>query len=180
MKRVVTGMLAASLLVSGCTGTFQLTRKVYQFHRSQSDKWMDEILFLVVAILPVYSLATLADAVVFNSIEFWTGNNPIQSASEGRQEQRRTVRAGDQELVMSYAPTTDQIILTSAAGANGPTVVLERGPDGVSAKNAQGQLLFRSTTTPDGGIAVYDQDARLVKAYSADDVRRIASRELTQ
>ena len=180
MKRAIAGMLAAGLLVSGCTGSFQLTRKVYQFHRSQTDKWMDEILFLVVALLPVYSLASFADAVVFNSIEFWTGNNPVSSAATSSQERRRTVRAGNQELVMSYAPGTDQILLASATDAKAPTLVLERGPDGVSAKDAHGQLLFRSITTPDGGIAVYDQQARLVKSYSADDVRRIASRELTQ
>lgn len=179
MKRAIAGMLAAGLLVSGCTGTFQLTRKVYNFHRSQTDKWMDEILFLVVWLVPVYGLATLADGVIFNSIEFWTGNNPIQSAAWASPEQRRTVRAGDQALVMTYVPKTDQIMLASAQDA-GPTMVLERGPDGVSAKDAQGQILFRSTATPDGGIAVYDQQARLVKAYSPDEVRRLASRELTQ
>ncbi len=77
MKRAVTGLLVASLLLGGCTGSFQMTRKVYNFHRSQTDKWQDELLFLAVAILPAYTLATLGDALVFNSIEFWTGKNPV-------------------------------------------------------------------------------------------------------
>jgi hypothetical protein len=32
-------------------------------------------------ILPVYGLCTLGDALIFNSIEFWGGENPIQKAS---------------------------------------------------------------------------------------------------
>lgn len=77
MKRAVTGLLVAGFLLGGCTGSFQMTRNVYNFHRSHTDQWQDELLFLAVAILPIYSLATLGDALVFNSIEFWTGRNPV-------------------------------------------------------------------------------------------------------
>ena len=78
MKRVVFGLLAVCVFATGCTGSFMLTRKVYNFHRTMDDKWVDELAFLGCIILPVYGLATLGDAIIFNSIEFWSGENPIE------------------------------------------------------------------------------------------------------
>lgn len=34
-------------------------------------------MFIGLTIIPVYDICLLADAIVFNSIEFWTGNNPV-------------------------------------------------------------------------------------------------------
>lgn len=81
MKKFVISLLISVFLISGCTGTFQATRSVYKFHRSQENKWLDEAVFLGVSIIPVYGLATLGDAVIFNSVEFWTKKNPLLDAS---------------------------------------------------------------------------------------------------
>ena len=48
MKKTIAVVLIAALFTTGCTGSFNLTRKVYNFHRSQPDKWSDELCFLVV------------------------------------------------------------------------------------------------------------------------------------
>ena len=83
-KRTIAAIVLAGFLplsTSGCFGTFQLTRKVYKFNREVSpDKWIRELTFLVMVVLPVYGFASFLDAVVFNSIEFWTGNNPVLAA----------------------------------------------------------------------------------------------------
>ena len=42
---------------------------------------MDEIAFLGCIILPAYTIATLGDALIFNSIEFWGGENPIKETA---------------------------------------------------------------------------------------------------
>ena len=69
------------LATTGCFGNFELTKKVWKFNKESSqDKWVQEIVFLVLAILPVYGGASFLDAVVFNSIEFWTGENPVLTA----------------------------------------------------------------------------------------------------
>src|ERR1700733_5910107 len=68
MKKTIAVVLIVALFTTGCTGSFNLTRKVYNFHRSQTDKWSDELCFLLVVLIPVYSIATFADAIVFNSI----------------------------------------------------------------------------------------------------------------
>jgi hypothetical protein len=65
------------VILSGCYGNFPLTRKVYNWNGEMGDKYMNNIVFWVLNIIPVYGVASLADAVIFNLIEFWTGENPM-------------------------------------------------------------------------------------------------------
>ena len=67
MKKTLTGLAFAAVFMTGCTGTFALTNELYQFHRDQ-ERWIDEALFLVFAITPIYGTAILADAVVLLSL----------------------------------------------------------------------------------------------------------------
>ncbi|NDV47487.1 DUF3332 domain-containing protein [Paludibacter sp. 221] len=69
--------LVASIGFTSCIGSFGLTSKVYSWNKSLGDKWINELVFLALYIVPVYEIALFADAVVLNTIEFWTGSNPI-------------------------------------------------------------------------------------------------------
>lgn len=72
--------LVFSLTQTACFGSFKLTQVVWNFNKNVSgDKFVQELVFLALAIVPVYSLAILADALVVNSIEFWSGSNPVQA-----------------------------------------------------------------------------------------------------
>ncbi len=78
---VLTGFVP--LTTAGCFGNFSLTRKVYQYNQDvDNDRWVQWLVFLVLNVVPVYGFATLFDAVFANSIEFWTGENPVTSAVE--------------------------------------------------------------------------------------------------
>jgi hypothetical protein len=79
VKKCMIALLALTVLLTGCTGPFALTKKVHNWQTSFEDKWVDEVAFLGCVILPVYSLSTLADGLIFNSVEFWTGDNPMNS-----------------------------------------------------------------------------------------------------
>lgn len=75
---LATVFLTVSLTQYSCIGSFQLTNNLYNWNRNDvSGKWGQELVFLAFVVLPVYSLALLADGVVLNSIEFWTGQNPL-------------------------------------------------------------------------------------------------------
>ena len=75
---MLVGLLVLGLAASGCYGPFNLTRRLYKWNGEVSnEKWGKEVVFLILALTPVYGFATLADGVVFNSLEFWTGNNPV-------------------------------------------------------------------------------------------------------
>lgn len=75
LKLMVIVVIAASL--QGCYGKFALTRKVYTMNGQVGDKFLRSGLTWVFLIVPVYGIAGLADFVVFNTIEFWSGKNPV-------------------------------------------------------------------------------------------------------
>jgi hypothetical protein len=72
-------ILSCSLLFSSCVGSFTLTNKVINWNKSVSNKFVNEVVFICFNILPVYEISIFADAVVLNTIEFWTGSNPVAS-----------------------------------------------------------------------------------------------------
>ena len=80
MKKIVVCLVVFVVLFAGCTGSFKATRAIHNWHSSQENKWVDEALFLVVVIIPVYGVAMLIDGVIFNSVEFWTGKNPLTAS----------------------------------------------------------------------------------------------------
>jgi hypothetical protein len=91
MLRRLLARLSAALLIglfaftaagaTGCYGDFALTRKLHQWNGSLGDKWVNTLVFWALVIVPVYEVAALGDAIIFNVIEFWGGRNPIHSAS---------------------------------------------------------------------------------------------------
>ncbi len=70
-------LLSATILLSSCIGSFGLTNKVKDWNESLGNKFVNELVFVCMHIVPVYPIAIFADAVVLNSIEFWTGENPM-------------------------------------------------------------------------------------------------------
>lgn len=69
--------LAGSILSTSCIGSFSLTNKLLDWNKSIGNKFVNEVVFLAFWILPVYEVAALADVLVLNSIEFWSGNNAV-------------------------------------------------------------------------------------------------------
>lgn len=72
-------LLSSSVLFNSCIGSFKLFHKVLSWNETVGDKWVNELVFLVLCIVPVYEVAWIIDGVVLNSIEFWTGSNPLSN-----------------------------------------------------------------------------------------------------
>jgi hypothetical protein len=71
-------VLALTLLCSGCVGPFNAFNGLSHWNSKVTDsKWANEGIFLGLVIIPVYELMLLGDLIIFNSIEFWSGSNPI-------------------------------------------------------------------------------------------------------
>mgnify|MGYP005893289005 CR=1 FL=1 len=68
-----------SLLFTSCIGRFALTDKVLTWNQQIGSKFVNELVFLAFWILPVYEVTSIADLLVINSIEFWSGNNPVHA-----------------------------------------------------------------------------------------------------
>ena len=75
-------MAGGTLLFSSCIGSFSLTHSVLNWNKEVGNKFVNELVFVAFWILPVYEVTALADLLVLNSIEFWTGDNPVQASTK--------------------------------------------------------------------------------------------------
>ncbi len=83
-KFFLTAALAALLCSSmtSCMGKFALTKNLYAWNDQVSNKFVNEIVFVAFWILPVYEVCAIADLLVLNSIEFWSGDNPMTASTK--------------------------------------------------------------------------------------------------
>ena len=79
---LVAATLASSVLFSSCIGSFGLSNKLLDWNRNIDSKFVNELVFVAFWIVPVYEISALADILVLNSIEFWSGSNPMASIGE--------------------------------------------------------------------------------------------------
>jgi len=152
MKKIIScAMVGVLILAAGCTGPFALTKKVHTWQTSFDDKWVDEVAFLGCVLLPVYSLSALADAVILNSVEFWTGDNPMDASL-----------SKDGEHVKMTSTDDGSILLESDAG----TCVLQKSADGVQALDADGNVLYTSRTGEDSKVRVYNAQGEVIRTFT--------------
>lgn len=79
---LVAVVLSGSLLFSSCVGSFGLFNRLSSWNQGVGNKFVNELVFLAFNIVPVYGVAYLADALVINSIEFWSGSNPMANVGD--------------------------------------------------------------------------------------------------
>jgi hypothetical protein len=74
--------LSASMMMQSCIGSFALFHKVKAWNDHVGDKFVNEVVFVAMWVLPVYELCFVADLFILNSIEFWSGTNPAVAAAD--------------------------------------------------------------------------------------------------
>lgn len=131
----------STLATTGCFGSFNLTRKVYDFNRTVSpDKWLRWLIFLAMNFIPIYGFAMIIDAVFANSVEFWGGRNPI-NADAGT---TRVVRGPDGGSVVATWVTPERLrVEVTEPDGDSRVLLLSRSGDGAEARDASGHLLAR-------------------------------------
>jgi len=71
-----------STLLAGCFGHNGLTQRVLKFNLTEAEhRWAREFLFVGMMVIPVYPVCIIVDLLILNSIEFWTGENPVNGRS---------------------------------------------------------------------------------------------------
>ena len=82
-KLVATLMICGSVLCSSCIGSFGLHSRLLNWNQNiDSNKFVNEVAFFALAVVQAYTVSWLADAIILNSIEFWTGSNPMASIGD--------------------------------------------------------------------------------------------------
>jgi len=81
IRRVIaiTVLCSSGLFVStGCFGTFTTVKRLYHWNNTvDANKWAKWGVFVATVVVPIYPSATLWDMVFTNSVEFWSGRNPM-------------------------------------------------------------------------------------------------------
>ena len=77
--KVIVCLLAGSIMFSSCIGSFSLFNKYAAWQKDMTNnKFINAIVGFF--LMPVVGSVTLfIDAVILNTVEFWTGENPIAS-----------------------------------------------------------------------------------------------------
>ena len=84
MRRVIlAGALASTLfLAAGCLGPNNAQRGINNWNARVTDmNWLNEVLFII-PLGFVQGIALMGDVLIFNTIDYWSGNNPISDPGE--------------------------------------------------------------------------------------------------
>lgn len=168
---MLAGLVALSLLSSGCYGPFLLTRKVWKFNGEVSDnKWVVEVVYLVCTWLPVYGVAGLADALIFNSVEFWTGKNPMSEANAQGISSKRIVRNNNEMILKREGNSLKVEQLRD--GKTSASLQIQRQGDSMVALDENGALLYGAHTRADGSVQITDAKGKQIALYSGEDAKQ--------
>jgi hypothetical protein len=165
MKKSLFTSVAALIIVSfllaasGCYGSFGLVKKVYKFNEGLGNKWTQEVGFLVMSIVPVYEGAAFIDAIVLNSIEFWTGNNPVAA----------TLNSNDGSIKVAYDKESGSIQLIQG----NTQYSFEKSKEGTIVKDKEGNIVFLCIATDDGGMVLKDIQGKTVATYTGEQVQNL-------
>ena len=152
-KRFVALTLALAMLASfstACIGKMAVSGAVRELNLETVDgRWERWFLFLGLYIIPVYPFAGMADLLVVNSIEFWTGQNPVNdaeavtpgAAQDDFSMKTFTTEDGTQVTMTHEVDDTITAVITSPEGET-HTLVISKNDNGIFFQDEQGNVLM--------------------------------------
>ncbi|MGB2246554.1 MAG: DUF3332 family protein [Alcanivorax sediminis] len=129
MKKVFTSA-ACAMMLTGCLGQNALFDTVQDWNATATgNKFVNQGISFVFWWLPVYGLTLLGDIVIFNSIEFWTGTNPIskEGAKVAGTTETVTDGLGNQAELTYNADGSISVVATSEGVEESYTLIKEDG-----------------------------------------------------
>lgn len=181
-RLVVAIVLMCFMTVStACYGPFNLTKNVYHWNSNIkgsgqiNDKWMREIVFFGMLIVPAYMFSALLDTFIFNSMHFWTGESPIK-ASDKNDDGMRVTTLG--ETTIRWTSLKDGATVTyERDGAVERRATIVAGTTGYHLIDENGSLLSEAEYGTDGSVSLLDGDCRVVNRWSKEQLQSIAQRQ---
>lgn len=74
---------AAATGLAGCYGSFTAVKKLHAWNGSLDNGGIvSQGVFWLLFFVPIYGLAGVGDAFIFNLLEFWTGSNPLADSGQ--------------------------------------------------------------------------------------------------
>jgi len=164
IKKTITALLLASMLLTsaGCYGSFSLTKKMYNWNGTFGDKFVESAIMWVFIIVPVYPVCSFIDLFALNTIEFWTGSNPVAFSSDKETTKEVSTNGKTYNVIMG----NNRIIITQTSGADiGRSVTLHLDPETHSWKLNDGSTTTTLATfckSPENKVRLYYPDGSIV------------------
>jgi len=162
-------LMALTPLVLSCYGRFPLTRTIYRVNGelggavgsdSTQHKFVQSVVMWVFVIIPVYSVSMIIDAIVFNLIEFWTGN-VIQIGEHVAPDGTR----------LSVVPDVGGQTATMTISKEGQVLARQRlvrvGERRLEVRQEDGSLAGSAERGPDGTVVFKDAHGAIVSTLPA-------------
>lgn len=178
-QRTIAAMVLLSVMTmsTACYGPFNLTKNVYRWNSNVkgngqvNDKWMKELVFFGMLIVPAYMFSAMLDAFIFNSMHFWTGDSPIKESgldSDG------TKVATLGETTIRWIPSTDGATVTyERHGIVERRATIVASETGYRLVDEQGTLLSEAEYAADGTVRLLNSECQVVKELSQDQLRTV-------
>ncbi len=138
MKKAFLALLCAGTIVlSGCYGSYAFTKKIHRWNGSLGNKWINSCVHFLMWVFPVYEISIwLIDGLVLNTVEFWTGSNPVASGDSYYEKDAQgnsvaAVKNEDGTLSVQYTTTKGETM----------NLTLQRDENVVRALDAEGNLV---------------------------------------
>ncbi|UVT15237.1 MAG: DUF3332 family protein [Nitrospira sp.] len=179
-RRLVVAVVLMSFVTAStaCYGPFNLTKNVYHWNSNVkgsgqiNDKWMREIVFFGMLIIPAYMFSALLDTFIFNAMHFWTGESPIKASDFGSDGTKVTTLG---ETTIRWTPPDDGAIVTyERHGIVERRATLVASSAGYRLIDENGRVLSEAEHDADGNIRFLDGECRVVKQVSLGQLESIA------
>lgn len=147
-KIFICGALSMTLLSTSCLGSFSAFNSLRDWNDGlTSNKFLDNLIFWALNIVPVYGLFIAGDVLFFNVLEFWTGNNPIAMAEGEEETQYATIEGQDVKMTATKNHFTVEVL----SGEN------------------EGEILEMVYTPENKTWNAIDENGELIKLASMED-----------
>lgn len=160
-KLSIVGILCLTFLFNSCLGSFSAFNNLREWNDGATDsKFLDNLIFWGLNIIPVYGLFLVGDTLIFNVIEFWSGDNPI------------AMNAGESQTeVLAYRGNTYKMTATKnkfeisviEGEKKGNSMELVYQPEDKSWNAVKDGELIKLSSFKDGLMLVYLPDGETVK-----------------
>ena len=157
---------------SGCFGPFNLTRNVYNWNSGikgsgeVNEKWMKEIVFFGMIVIPVYMFSALLDAFIFNAIQFWSGSNPVK-VTHGQEGQIQDMQIGETTITWSWSTELHSAKVSyRRQGQLLKAVTIAAEEAGYRLVDETAAMSYLITVDGHGGMTIIDQDCLVIKQLS--------------
>ena len=143
MKKILISLLmvctltVSTLSTTGCFGKFAAFNSLREWNGNFSNnKFVNWLIFLVLNIIPVYEIFFFADSLILNSLEFWTGSNPLAAGDTYRE----TDANGNSVTAVKMEDGSLYMRLDAATGEK-QELILQKDEEIIRILDAKGKVL---------------------------------------